>query len=249
MKKLEQLKFLHIGSWVRFNSKIKYIVHDETYLNVPNSLYAFVVKSQDKASIAYIGKTTQTLGKRFYGYCRGNGKSTNNKIHTKIIDALESSKFVDIWALPDDSPLSWAGLNINLAAGLEDSLITKLNPDWNGSRTETETAEVEIFESEHPKLYPIQESISIGTTYWNHGYINVSTNNSPYLAKHDDPIKIYLGNSKEAVDSRINRKAVANGAVRIGRNLSRIKEYYQKKYRVDDVAQLTILGPNEIRIE
>lgn len=72
MKKLEELKLIPIGRWEIQVDKLVYVIENDKHLNTPNSLYAFVVNESQNEYIAYIGKTTQTLGSRFYGYCRGN---------------------------------------------------------------------------------------------------------------------------------------------------------------------------------
>lgn len=105
---------------------------------VPNTLYAFC--SGDE--VLYIGKTTQTLTKRFVGYCDpGNGRATNYKCHKGIRELLSRGKQVRILVLPSDPSLKWNGIEINLAAGLEDQLVKTFKPKWNGSnkhlRTET----------------------------------------------------------------------------------------------------------------
>lgn len=105
---------------------------------VPNTLYAFCCGDE----VLYIGKTTQTLAKRFVGYCDpGNGRATNYKCHKGIRELLSQDKEVRILVLPSDPSLKWNGIEINLAAGLEDSLVETFRPKWNGSnkhlRTET----------------------------------------------------------------------------------------------------------------
>lgn len=98
--------------------------------SVPNSLYAFC--SSDE--VLYIGKTTKTLSKRFVGYCDpGNGRATNYKCHKGIRDLLRRGKDVRVLVLPSDPALKWRGIEINLAAGLEDTLVKTFKPKWNGS--------------------------------------------------------------------------------------------------------------------
>jgi hypothetical protein len=96
----------------------------------PNTLYAFCCGDD----VLYIGKTTKTLSKRFVGYCDpGNGRATNWKCHQGIRRLLERGREVRIFVLPSHSHLSWGGYEINMAAGLEDSLLRAFQPPWNGS--------------------------------------------------------------------------------------------------------------------
>lgn len=103
---------------------------------VPNTLYAFCCGDE----VLYIGKTTQTLTKRFVGYCDpGNGRATNYKCHQGIRELLPRGKEVRILVLPSDPSLKWNGIEINLAAGLEDNLVKTFKPRWNGSNKHLRT--------------------------------------------------------------------------------------------------------------
>jgi hypothetical protein len=248
MKKLEELKLIPIGFWEIREDKLEYTVENEKHLNTPNTLYAFVVNEPQNDYIAYIGKTTQTLGSRFYGYCRGNGKSTNNKVHHKIKEQLNLNNNVNIWALLDDSPLSWGIYNINLAAGLEDALISKIKPIWNGSKTSSETLEEDTLLKDNDDIYPLEEQTKLQNAYYNKGYVNISTKNSPFLGKHGEAIFIFLGANKEPILSKIDRNATRNGSVRISTNLRPIRDYYQLKYYIGDFALIRIIGRNQIQI-
>ena len=248
MKKLEELKLIPIGRWEIQVDKLVYVIENDKHLNTPNSLYAFLVNEPLNEYITYIGKTTQTLGSRFYGYCRGNGKSTNNKVHHKIKEQLNLNNTVNIWALLDDSPLSWGNYNINLAAGLEDALISKLKPIWNGSKTSSEALEEDTLLEENNEIYPLDEQTKLQHAYYNQGYVNISTKNSPFLGKHGEEILIYLGDAVDPIISKIDRNATKNGSVRISTNLRPIREYYQSKYYIGDFAIIKIIGRNQIQI-
>jgi hypothetical protein len=85
----------------------------------------------------YVGKTTQSLIKRMQGYRSPatnaeRGGSTNIKNNRNIINALATGASVDIYVL-HTLPIQHHGeFPVNLAAGLEDSLISSLAPPWNG---------------------------------------------------------------------------------------------------------------------
>ena len=93
-----------------------------------NALYAFV--SDDE--VLYVGKTTQQLQKRLYGYQNPRTTQTTNVRGNKAIaTALTAKKAIDVFVLPDTGLLRIGGFHLNLAAGLEDSLINDLRPMWN----------------------------------------------------------------------------------------------------------------------
>jgi len=94
----------------------------------PNVLYAFVTDSV----VRYVGKTTRGLQKRLYGYEKpGPTQRTNIRNHDRIKTALSNGTQVDIYVMPDSGLHAIGEFPINLAAGLEDSIIKKLKPEWN----------------------------------------------------------------------------------------------------------------------
>jgi hypothetical protein len=89
-----------------------------------------------KGIVLYVGKTVQPLKKRMYGYQNpGPTQSTNIKGNKNIGDLLAGRKQVEIYALPDNGLLHFGVFHINLAAGLEDSIVKMLFPEWNRTGT------------------------------------------------------------------------------------------------------------------
>jgi hypothetical protein len=104
-----------------------------------NALYAFVVDGE----LMYLGKTVKSLRTRMTGYRRpGPTQSTNIRNNRHIVDCLAAGKRVEVYALPDNGLLHYGGFHLNLAAGLEDSLIRDLCPPWNGGRKEPQSDEI-----------------------------------------------------------------------------------------------------------
>jgi hypothetical protein len=96
-------------------------------------LYAFAVDG----ALAYVGKTTVPLRDRLQRYktpakSAKRGGSTNIKNNRNILQSLSLGKAVEIYGLQNKSPQEHGGFVVNLAAGLEDSLIADLMPPWNG---------------------------------------------------------------------------------------------------------------------
>ena len=86
----------------------------------------------------YVGKTVQPLRIRMAGYkTPGPTQPTNIKNNGKIREALAQGKRVEIMVLPDNGLLHYGGFHVNLAAGLEDSLVRELMPPWNGGQKES----------------------------------------------------------------------------------------------------------------
>ena len=244
-EQLIDLKFTVIGCWKTDDDGLNYEVFENksNEFEIDNSLYVFFDSEKDR--ILYVGKTTQTLKKRFYGYIRGNGQSTNSKIHKKLVK--ERSGKILILSLNDVLPFNWGIYNINLAAGLEDSIIEIENPLWNGKCSETEINEESSIEN-HSKIIDKFFIVSLSKTYFEIGSINVPLKKSDLLGKHDDIITIELSKDNKQITTQINRNAVKNRSVRINQN-KEIKEYYNKFYKLGDKVKITITDEGNLIIE
>jgi hypothetical protein len=86
----------------------------------------------------YIGKTVTTLKTRMQGYrLPSSTQSTNIRNNQTLRQVIESGKLVMIYVLPDNGLLHYGGFHVNLAAGLEDSLVRDMRPPRNGGKKET----------------------------------------------------------------------------------------------------------------
>ena len=65
-----------------------------------------------------------------YGYQNpGPSQNTNIRNNNLIKEFLSRGESVDIFALPDNGLLHYGDFHINLAAGLEDSIVSSLKPE------------------------------------------------------------------------------------------------------------------------
>jgi hypothetical protein len=124
--RLLKIGFKKVGEWLLVNNQPVCTLEAEA--DSENVLYSFVSNGE----VLYIGKTIQPLKRRLYGYQKpGPTQTTNAKGNTLIVQAISSGQPVSVFALPDHGLLHYGGFHINLAAGLEDSLIKQLKPKWN----------------------------------------------------------------------------------------------------------------------
>ena len=124
--KLAAIGFRKVGEWKGNGAAITFSLQD--CAGATNVLYAFVTGE----AILYVGKTTMPLKRRMYGYQNpGPTQSTNIKANQLIRSVLEGSTRIEIYALPDNGLLHFGQFHLNLAAGLEDSIIADLRPEWN----------------------------------------------------------------------------------------------------------------------
>jgi hypothetical protein len=61
----------------------------------------------------------------------GPTQRTNFRNNENLIEELFKGKKVDIYVLAGDEEFHYKGFKINLAAGLEDSVISHFKPKWN----------------------------------------------------------------------------------------------------------------------
>ena len=130
MQRLYEIGFQKAGTWSLAGEEL--ILRLDNLADRQNALYAFVSGS----TVKYVGKTTQSLQRRMFGYQRPNvDQRTNWRNRIAIIDLLKKGHTIDILALADTGLLRYGSFHLNLAAGLEDSIIATLKPEWNGGRT------------------------------------------------------------------------------------------------------------------
>ena len=267
---LLNLGFVDVGRWVPSGDFITYEFDGENananqvLFDASNALYAFVCGEQ----VLYIGKTARSIRKRYVGYCRpGRRQATNLRCHHNIKTAITEGHEIRIFAFAPITHFQYADFEINLAAGLEDSLIRAFDPPWNGRQRgqpiseETEREEAE--ETESQGASPVNNvlprpaasgttlasfSIVLGSTYYNKGFLNPGVEASRSLGKDGDPIRIVFSDGSQPIVSKINRTANRSGAVRIVGGNQRIAEWFQEHFREGDTVQCRVLDPHTIAL-
>lgn len=130
MQRLYEIGFQKAGTWSLKGEELT--LQLDNLAERQNVLYAFVTGS----IVKYVGKTTQSLQRRMFGYQKPNvDQRTNWRNRIAIVELLKRGQQVDILALADTGLLRYGSFHLNLAAGLEDSIIQTLKPEWNGGRT------------------------------------------------------------------------------------------------------------------
>ena len=126
LEKLTNIGFKKVGFWSVENNKISPNLSEEQ--NFIKILYSFVVGDIPMN----VGKTSQMLKKRMYGYQNpGKTQYTNIRNNQNIKTALEGLAQIEIYVLPDHGLLYFGDFHLNLAAGLEGSITRTLKPSWN----------------------------------------------------------------------------------------------------------------------
>ena len=126
MNRLLDIGFQVAGDWYLEDGALR--ISFRQLAEQHNILYAFVCDG----SVKYVGVSTQTLRKRMAGYRSPGPKSTTNiRNNRNIRDMLAQGAAVEVHALPDSGLMHYGPFHLNLAAGLEASIIATLRPEWN----------------------------------------------------------------------------------------------------------------------
>jgi hypothetical protein len=187
----------------------------------------------------------------------GPSQTTNIRVNAAIKDLLQKNQPVDIFIMSDNGLLKYGDFRINLAAGLEDTLIFEINPDWNLSGRNIITTD---FESEKPELtkepqtitalIPVQTTIDIllGQAYYNLVFFNVGREYSNLFGEDNSTIDIQLGlSSDKTIQGYINRTANKNNTPRImgGKDL---RNWIKSNYNLNDIIKVDIISPIAVRL-
>lgn len=269
---LLNLGFVDIGHWRPAGEYINYELDgkdaatNEVLLDDQNALYAFLNGNR----VLYIGKTASSIRKRFRGYCRpGKTQATNQRCHRNIKSAIASVQEIRILVFNSPPHFQYGDFEMNVAAALEDDLIRKFNPPWNGrdrgqpisEEAERERAEETATEPPgFPKAEqsqsepnasphaPVSFTIALGNTYYRKGLLNPGVEASRHLGKDGDPIRIRFSNGAAPVISKINRTATSSGAVRVvGRN-SQIARWFQEYFREGDIVEGRVIDAHTLEL-
>ena len=246
MDKLLQLGFLESAHTSIQNDRLNIdIIKNE---NASNILYAFVeIEGEDVANwnVFYIGHTRKTFQNRMYGFQLGNGKAVNNRVHNTCIDFLKNKKQVVIYCMVDHFNMCTNNLYIDIAAGLEYSLISYykdynekykhpplLNIAGNDNYVRTNETSIDILEKEEKneenETYIVIEPINsdytdsfnyvLNSTYWESPFINIPTKFSSNFGEHQETVTLHIFENSiliKSITSNINRNAVKNGTPRL----------------------------------
>jgi hypothetical protein len=125
--RLLRIGFEAAGEWHITGERIR--ARFDRHAGQQNVLYAFVRNGE----VMYVGQSERTLRERMRNYASPSekGNSTNQKINRNIAELLRSRVSVEIFALPDNGLMHYGQFHLNLAAGLEKSIIRELLPPWN----------------------------------------------------------------------------------------------------------------------
>ena len=245
MNRLLEIGFQPAGHWLLVDGKLKFdLTRHATQMNI---LYAFVCD----AEVMYVGKTIRTLATRMSGYrTPAKTQKTNVNNNRRILEVLARGAAIEILALPDNGLLHYGMFHLNLAAALEDDIIRKLNPPWNGGKPE-KTPETEI-ETPEPPAEPTPSGaetfhFTLQPTYFRSGFFNVGVSSQKHIGSDGETIELFLGDTIQPVLGTINRRANTNGTPRIMGGTA-LRDWFQQNARSMDKVAVQVFSPTSIRL-
>ena len=252
MDRLLYIGFIKIGYWELLDGQLHYAM-TESFHDVCNNLYAFVCDGEVK----YIGKTTRLLKRRMYNYKKpGQSQSTNIKNNAYIREALLLNIAVDILALPDNGLMHYGPFHLNLAAGLEDSIIKIIAPEWNGG-IKGITDEPSLYNQfsdeagneERPEAITssVDYHFNMAPTYWKRGFFNVPVCSSDEFSHDGDKLTIVNPDGSVVLTAIINRTANKSQSPRIMGGTG-LKVFFQANYGIDDAVSFRMLSKNTLQL-
>jgi len=240
MNRLLDIGFQLVGHWCIGEDSLTFELRRHgTQMNI---LYAFVSDGE----VMYVGKTVRTLNQRLTGYRNPvPSQSTNIRNNARIRDVLRSGAAVDILALPDNGLLHYGPFHLNLAAGLEDSIIAVLRPAWNTVQKKSTEAGLDSITSERTVE---QFSVTLQKTYWERGFFNVPVAEARSFGADGQMIDIFCGATNRPITGAINRSCNKTYAPRILGGTG-LRDWFQANFKTLDEITIHVLSPNTIRID
>ena len=259
MDRLLEIGFEFCGEWMLDEDELT--VELQRYGSAANVLYAFA--SGDE--LLYIGRSARSLQLRMDGYQLGGPpRSFRARNRERIIAMLMIDQPVDVFAMPDPGNLHYGTFRVNLAAGLQHSLIEALHPPWNkmhpkepavkrpsrSSRMKKRrTHLVEDDSNSYTDLTTDRPSYRflVGYHYIDKGFFNVPQRYARLFGDDQQKIRIMCGRERLTIHGHIDRSANTNAAPRIvgGRKL---KRWFQDNSGINNPVDIDILAPNAVWI-
>jgi hypothetical protein len=132
LSRLRELGFECAGRVERRDAGIAIIIDDPAVRSASPTMYAFVVAER----VMYIGKSERTLGQRMQNYCNpGPTQPTNTRVRGCLMELLARDAGPTVWVWRDPGTMSYRGLVMDAAAGLESAVIRLFQPPWNSRGT------------------------------------------------------------------------------------------------------------------
>lgn len=253
MQRLLEIGFEQAGEWMLIDGDPS--IELRRYENAGNVLYAFVAEDE----LLYIGRAGRSLRQRMDGYQSGGPpRSTRERNRERIIAMLIVGQVVEVYAMPDPGSLHFGSFRLNLAAGLQQSLQTALDPPWNRAATAAPPVSTPApARKRRSEILPVDDPFTdltidrpsyrflVGYMYLSKGFFNVPTRYSRLFGSDQDHIRILCGGDKVALQGRIDRSANTNATPRVLGGAP-LKRWFEEHVGLNKPVDIDILAPNAV---
>ena len=241
MNRLINLGFQHVGRWSLVGEDLEFIL--DAHENASELIYCFIVNSVP----LYFGITQGALRNRMSQYQNPhNTQSTNIRIKNNLIDALRNGQpTIEIFVFIDGGLLSYGGFRVNLAMGLEPTLIEKYDNLWNirGNRRAIITEVLEqLVEENNIELELdvdnlVEIPLNIVAAAILQGFVNIPAEFGRYFGNNLDAIIVRFDNTDYA--GRIYRNHTTNSVrVYVGVEL---RNWMTNNFHVGEIINSSLL--------
>ena len=260
LQRLREIGFELAGEWLL--EEAGPAIDVRRYGAAANVLYAFASDNE----LLYIGRSGRSLGARMQGYeLGGPARSVRARNRERIIGMLMLDQQVALYAMPDPGAMLYGSFRVNLAAGLQHSLIDALDPPWNKSASSlfdsAEPTPLNMVASaarqrrhsagdDDPAVLTTEQSgyrFLVGYMYMDKGFFNVPARYSRLFGKDREKIKILCGRDKSTIHGHIDRSSNTNAAPRIVGG-GALKSWFEEHAGLNNPVDIDILAPNAVWI-
>lgn len=262
LERLQEIGFELAGEWLLEDDGPA--IEVRRYGAAANVLYAFASDSE----LLYVGRSGRALALRMGGYALGGPpRSARARNRERIIGMLMLDQQVALYAMPDPGAMLYGSFRVNLAAGLQHSLIDALDPPWNKTAASmvdtTDATPLNMLSAaarKHRRTTddeddsPVEVATErpgyrflVGYIYMNKGFFNVPVRYSRLFGKDREKIKILCGHEKSTIHGHIDRACNTNAAPRIIGG-GALKNWFEEHAGLNNPVDIDILAPNAVWI-
>ncbi len=259
LERLLEIGFETAGEWILDDADLH--IELRRYGSAANVLYAFV--SDDE--LLYIGRSGRSLQSRMDGYQNGGPpRSVRTLNRARISAMLMVDQPVELYAMPDPGNLHYGSFRVNLAAGLQHSLIEALDPPWNRAGAdirppprrpqarEVRKRRSHLVDADNATYTDLTTDrpgyrFLVGYHYMDKGFFNVPLRYSRLFGDDQQKIRILCGRERDTIHGHIDRSSNTNASPRIvgGRKL---KRWFEDNTGINNPVDIDILAPNAVWI-
>lgn len=257
LQRLEEIGFERAGEWLLDDGEPR--IEVRRLAAASNVLYAFASERE----LLYVGRSSRSLALRMQGYEQGGPeRSARSRNRERILAMLMLDQEVTLLAMPDPGSLLYGSFRVNIAAGLQHSLIAALDPPWNRPGGGLSTTDVTPHRSAPPPRRRRSHASGdpdasltntdrpsyrflVGYLYMDKGFFNVPLRYSRLFGKDRERIKILCGQDRAPIHGLIDRSSNTNASPRIVGG-GPLKHWFEEHAGLNNPVDIDILAPNAV---